>query len=68
MIYGVGIASHILLDVMTSFGTRMWFPLSSRRFAWDLLFIVDFSFTTIMLRRRSLRGSAAIRRKAAAAR
>jgi membrane-bound metal-dependent hydrolase YbcI (DUF457 family) len=49
VIYGVGIASHILLDGMTSFGTRMWFPISSRRVAWDLLFIIDFTFTTIIL-------------------
>ena len=42
LIYGIGIASHIILDGMTSFGTRMWFPLSSRRVAWDLLFIIDF--------------------------
>ncbi len=32
-IYGVGIASHILLDGMTSFGTRMWYPISSKRVA-----------------------------------
>jgi membrane-bound metal-dependent hydrolase YbcI (DUF457 family) len=49
LIYGVGIASHILLDGMTSFGTRMWFPISSQRVAWDLLFIVDFGFTSIIL-------------------
>ncbi len=49
LIYGVGIASHILLDGMTSFGTRMWYPLSSTRVAWDLLFIVDFSFATVIL-------------------
>ncbi|HTR48475.1 MAG TPA: metal-dependent hydrolase [Verrucomicrobiae bacterium] len=49
VIYGIGIASHILLDGMTSFGTRMWFPLSSQRVAWDLLFIIDFSFTAIVL-------------------
>jgi len=47
--YGVGIASHIVLDGMTSFGTRMWFPLSRERVAWDLLFIVDFTFTSIVL-------------------
>ena len=28
IIYAIAIASHILLDVMTSFGTRMWYPLS----------------------------------------
>ncbi len=49
LIYGVGIASHILLDGMTSFGTRMWFPISRERVAWDLLFIIDFSFTAIIL-------------------
>ncbi|MDR3721783.1 MAG: metal-dependent hydrolase [Candidatus Acidoferrales bacterium] len=49
LIYGVGIASHIVLDGMTSFGTRMWFPISSKRVAWDLLFIIDFSFTSIIL-------------------
>lgn len=49
VIYGVGIASHIILDGMTSFGTRMWFPISSTRVAWDLLFIIDFSFTAVIL-------------------
>jgi membrane-bound metal-dependent hydrolase YbcI (DUF457 family) len=49
LIYGVGIASHILLDGMTSFGTRMWYPLSRVRVAWDVLFIIDFTFTTIIL-------------------
>jgi membrane-bound metal-dependent hydrolase YbcI (DUF457 family) len=49
LIYGVGIASHILLDAMTSFGTRIWYPISTRRVAWDLLFIIDFSFTAIIL-------------------
>ena len=44
-----GIASHILLDGMTSFGTRMWTPISQQRVAWDFLFIVDFSFTAIVL-------------------
>ena len=49
LIYGVGIASHIILDGMTSFGTRMWTPISQQRVAWDLLFIIDFSFTAIVL-------------------
>ena len=48
-IYAVGIASHIILDGMTSFGTRIWYPLSHERVAWDLLFIVDFTFTSILL-------------------
>jgi membrane-bound metal-dependent hydrolase YbcI (DUF457 family) len=49
LIYGIGIGSHILLDGMTSFGTRMWTPISQQRVAWDLLFIIDFSFTAIIL-------------------
>lgn len=49
LICGIGIASHIVLDGMTSFGTRMWTPISQQRVAWDLLFIIDFSFTAIIL-------------------
>jgi len=49
LIYCAAIASHILLDGMTSFGTRMWDPISQRRVAWDLLFIIDFTFTSIAL-------------------
>jgi membrane-bound metal-dependent hydrolase YbcI (DUF457 family) len=49
IIYGVAIASHILLDGLTSFGTRMWFPISQQRVAWDWLFIIDFSFTSLVL-------------------
>jgi membrane-bound metal-dependent hydrolase YbcI (DUF457 family) len=49
LIYGVGIASHIVLDGMTSFGTRIWDPISSERVSWDLLFIIDFTFTSIVL-------------------
>jgi membrane-bound metal-dependent hydrolase YbcI (DUF457 family) len=49
IIYGVAIASHILLDGMTSFGTRMFTPFSQNRVAWDFLFIIDFTFTAIAL-------------------
>jgi hypothetical protein len=38
-----------VLDGMTSFGTRIWTPISQRRVSWDLLFIIDFSFTSIIL-------------------
>src|SRR5438034_1219903 len=48
-IYAVGILSHILLDLVTSFGTMIWSPLKWSRPAWDLLFIVDFTFTAILL-------------------
>jgi membrane-bound metal-dependent hydrolase YbcI (DUF457 family) len=48
-IYAVGILSHILLDLATSFGTMIWSPLNWSRPAWDLIFIVDFTFTAILL-------------------
>ena len=49
LIYGVGIASHILMDGTTSFGTRMWTPFLQERVAWDFIFIVDLIFTAILL-------------------
>lgn len=48
-VYAAGIASHILLDGCTSFGTRMLNPFSKDRVAWDLLFIIDFVFTALLL-------------------
>jgi len=49
MIYAAGIASHIILDGFTSFGTRMLNPFSKDRVAWDFLFIIDFVFTALIL-------------------
>ena len=48
-IYTVGILSHIFLDLVTTFGTMIWSPLGWSRPAWDLMFIVDFTFTALML-------------------
>src|SRR6202047_3310761 len=48
-IYAAGILSHIFLDLVTSFGTMVWSPLKWSRAAWDLIFIVDFTFTGILL-------------------
>jgi membrane-bound metal-dependent hydrolase YbcI (DUF457 family) len=48
-IYAVGIASHILLDLVTSFGTMIWSPLKWSRPAWDLIFIIDFTLSAIFL-------------------
>jgi membrane-bound metal-dependent hydrolase YbcI (DUF457 family) len=48
-VYGAGILSHILLDLVTSFGTMIWSPLRWSRPAWDLIFIVDFTLTAIFL-------------------
>jgi membrane-bound metal-dependent hydrolase YbcI (DUF457 family) len=48
-IYAAGILSHILLDLVTSFGTMIWSPLEWSRPAWDLIFIVDFALAAIFL-------------------
>jgi membrane-bound metal-dependent hydrolase YbcI (DUF457 family) len=48
-LYAVGILSHILLDLLTTFGTMIWSPLEWSRPAWDILFIIDFTFTGIVL-------------------
>jgi len=49
LIYALGIASHILLDLSTSFGTMIWSPWNHNRASWDLVFIIDFSMTAIVL-------------------
>jgi membrane-bound metal-dependent hydrolase YbcI (DUF457 family) len=48
-LYAIGIASHILLDLVTTFGTMVWSPWSWSRPAWDLVFIVDFTMTGLLL-------------------
>jgi membrane-bound metal-dependent hydrolase YbcI (DUF457 family) len=48
-IYSVAILSHIVLDLLTSFGTMIWSPFDWARPAWDVLFIIDFTFTAILL-------------------
>jgi len=48
-IYSIGILSHILLDLVTSFGTMIWSPVKWSRPAWDLIFIIDFTLTAIFL-------------------
>src|SRR2546429_295777 len=48
-IYAAGILSHIVLDLVTSFGTMIWSPLEWSRPAWDLIFIIDFTLTGIVL-------------------
>ena len=46
---GVGLASHIFLDVITSYGTMVWSPAGYTRVSWDWIFIVDLVFTSIAL-------------------
>jgi membrane-bound metal-dependent hydrolase YbcI (DUF457 family) len=42
------LASHLLLDTATSYGTQLLSPLSRRKFTLDLLFIID-PWLTLML-------------------
>jgi membrane-bound metal-dependent hydrolase YbcI (DUF457 family) len=44
-----GIASHIFLDWITSFGTMFFTPISRTRYSLDWVFIVDLFFTGIGL-------------------
>jgi membrane-bound metal-dependent hydrolase YbcI (DUF457 family) len=48
-LYAVGILSHIFLDLVTTFGTMIWSPLEWSRPAWDIIFIIDFTFTGLLL-------------------
>ena len=44
----VGCATHGLLDTMTSYGTHLLWPFSSRRLSWDLISIIDPVFTLVL--------------------
>ncbi|MBZ5699913.1 MAG: metal-dependent hydrolase [Acidobacteriia bacterium] len=48
-IYALALATHVFLDVATSFGTMVWSPVKYSRIAWDWLFILDLTFTSIAL-------------------
>jgi len=45
----LGIYTHIFLDLITSYGTQILFPFSDKRYSMDLVFIVDFYFTALIL-------------------
>jgi membrane-bound metal-dependent hydrolase YbcI (DUF457 family) len=46
---GLGLLWHIWTDVNTSWGTMVYFPFNRTRVVWDLVFIIDFIFTAILL-------------------
>ena len=41
--------SHVLLDLLTSYGTMIFSPFFEHRFAWDLVFIIDLIFSGIIV-------------------
>jgi inner membrane protein len=45
LLAGMGILIHIFFDVITPFGTQLFAPLSSARYALDWMFIIDPFFT-----------------------
>ena len=45
---GLGLASHILLDWITSWGTRFFAPISEMAFALDWVFILDFILSGLL--------------------
>ena len=40
--------SHVIFDLLTSYGTMIFSPFFDRRFAWDLVFIIDLIFSGIL--------------------
>lgn len=56
------LVSHVLLDLLTSYGTMIFSPFFEHRFSWDLVFIVDLIFSGIIV--LPLAVSLFIRRKA----
>lgn len=49
VVSGLGIASHILLDVITAYGTQVFHPLSDRRVSLGTTFVIDPLFTAILV-------------------
>ena len=48
-LYALGLAIHIFLDLITSWGTMIWSPLTRTRASLDLIFIIDLIFSAIVL-------------------
>ncbi len=45
----LAILMHLITDLSTSYGTQVFFPFSTRRFSWDILFIVDVFVSGIVI-------------------
>src|SRR3989304_9156139 len=42
------LVSHVVLDLLTSYGTMIFSPLWNHRFSWDLVFVIDLVFSAII--------------------
>jgi len=47
LIAALGLATHIALDVITAYGTKLLYPLSQRRLGLGITFVVDPLFTAL---------------------
>jgi len=45
----MGILLHIFFDLVTPFGTQLLAPLTTTRYAFDIMFIVDLFFTSMLI-------------------
>lgn len=44
-----GVLLHIFIDLITSYGTQIFFPITNHRYSLDMMFIIDPWFTGILL-------------------
>ncbi len=49
LVSALGVAIHILGDLITSFGTMIFAPFSDARIKWDTTFIIDLWFSSIIV-------------------
>ena len=45
----LGLYWHLFTDLATSWGTQIFYPFNRDRVVWDLIFIIDFTFTALLL-------------------
>lgn len=45
----VAIFSHLLLDLCTSYGTKVLLPFSNHRFAWNFISVIDLVYSSILI-------------------
>src|SRR4030043_1263155 len=43
------LVSHVILDLLTSYGTMIFSPFFEHRFSWDLIYIIDLIFSGIIV-------------------
>lgn len=48
VVSSIGLATHIALDVITAYGTKVLYPLSDRRVSLGITFVIDPVFTAIV--------------------